>query len=146
VQQQLLSRSSHDIRPSGSPQDPLPFDLNPAEGLTESNVVEIALWNNGVFQENLSKLGFSRADLLQAGALSNPTLSMLFPWGPKQFEFTATFPLEALYLRPQRVRIAEIEAERVAEGLVQSGLDLIRDVSNCICRTSIGGGTSRVES
>lgn len=129
VEQQLQERSTHTIRDGSNPVEfSAPFGLNLEEELTESNVVEIALWNNAVFQENLSKLGFSRADLLQAGALANPTLSMLFPWGPKQFEFTATFPLEALYLRPKRVQIAEIDAERVAEGLVQGGLDLIRDV------------------
>lgn len=103
----------------------------------------LALWNNAPFQENLSKLGFSRADLLQAGLLANPTLSMLFPWGPKQFEFTATFPLEALYLRPKRVKLASLEAERTAESLLQSGSDLIRDVRFAF--TDVWLGQQRLE-
>lgn len=106
----------------------LPPGISLEDGLSESEAVAIALWNNAAFQENLSKLGLARGDLAQAGMLANPTLSMLFPVGPKQLEFTATAPLEALWLRPKRIVIAEIEAERVAQGLVQSGLDLARDV------------------
>lgn len=106
----------------------LPPGVSLDDGLSESEAVATALWNNATFQENLSKLGLARGDLAQAGMLANPTLSMLFPLGPKQLEFTATLPLEALWLRPKRIAIAEIEAERVAQGLVQSGLDLARDV------------------
>lgn len=106
----------------------LPPDLSLAAGLSEDTAVAIALWNNPAFQENLSRLGLSRGDLAQAGMLLNPTLSMLFPVGPKQLEFTATLPLEILWLRPKRIAIAQVEAERVAQGLVQSGLDLARDV------------------
>lgn len=122
----------------------LPPGLERGKALAEDEAVKIALWNNPVFQANLSRLGFSRADLLQAGALSNPNLSMLFPWGPKQFEFTATFPLEAIYLRPQRVRAARIEAERVAESLLQSGLDLIRDVRIAFTDLSLAQERSRL--
>jgi cobalt-zinc-cadmium efflux system outer membrane protein len=106
----------------------LPPGVSLEGGLSEDKAAAIALWNNAAFQENLSKLGFARADLAQAGQLSNPSLSMLFPWGPKQLEFAATFPLEAVWLRPRRVKIARLDTERVAEGLVQSGLDLVRDV------------------
>lgn len=106
----------------------LPPGISVDDGLSEREAVAIALWNNAAFQENLTKLGLARSDLAQAGMLANPTLSMLFPLGPKQFEFTATAPLEALWLRPKRIAIAEVEAERVAQGLVQSGLDLARDV------------------
>lgn len=97
-------------------------------GVSEDDAVAVALWNNAVFQENLSKLGLARGDLAQAGLLANPTFSMLFPLGPKQLEFVATIPLEGLWLRPRRMALAQIDAERVADGLVQSGLDLVRDV------------------
>ncbi len=106
----------------------LPPGISLEDGLSEREAVATALWNNTAFQENLSKLGLARGDLAQAGMLANPMLSMLFPLGPKQFEFTATAPLEALWLRSKRIAVAEIEAERVAQGLVQSGLDLARDV------------------
>ncbi|MEO7415177.1 MAG: TolC family protein [Opitutaceae bacterium] len=106
----------------------LPAGVSLDGGLDESNAVTVALWNNAAFQENVARLGLARADLAQAGMLANPTLSMLFPLGPKQLEFAATLPLEALWLRPKRQAIAEVEAERVAQGLVQTGLDLVRDV------------------
>ena len=88
----------------------------------------IALWNNPAFQTDLTRLGLARADLVQAGLLQNPFLSLLFPWGPKQVEATIAWPIEALWLRGKRTAIAELNAERVAQALVQSGLDLVRDV------------------
>ena len=60
--------------------------------------------------------------------MSNPTLTVLFPYGPKQLEYTAKLPLEVLWLRPRRVAVAKADAERVAKMLVQTGLNLVRDV------------------
>ena len=116
------------IRTDDSRTNQLPPGVDLADGLRENEAVAIALWNNAAFQENLSKLGLARGDLAQAGLLANPTFSVLFPLGPKQLEFVATFPLEALWLRPRRVAIARLDAQRVAEGLVQNGLDLVREV------------------
>lgn len=75
--------------------------------------------------------------------LPNPVFSVLFPLGPKQLEFTAKLPVEALWLRPRRIAVAQLDGERVAERLVQRGLDLVRDarvawtgavVANARCR------------
>ena len=98
------------------------------DGIDQDEAVSLALSNNPAFQDVLVDLGFSQADLIQAGLLTNPSFSILFPWGPKQLEFTATFPLEALWLRPRRVAVARLQADRAAETLVQQGLNLIRDV------------------
>jgi cobalt-zinc-cadmium efflux system outer membrane protein len=106
----------------------VPLDLNLEDGVSETEAVALALWNNATFNETLTELGFSRADLIQAGLLTNPSFSVLFPLGPKQLEFTATFPLEALWLRPKRVAAARLQADRVAQTLVQNGLNLVRDV------------------
>jgi cobalt-zinc-cadmium efflux system outer membrane protein len=106
----------------------VPGEVSFDDGLSEDEAVALALRNNAAFLEALADLGFSRADLVQAGLLTNPVLSVLFPLGPKQLEFTATFPVEALWLRPRRVQIAEVDVERVANRLVQAGLDLTRDV------------------
>lgn len=106
----------------------LPPGVTPDDGLTEDEAVTLALWNNSAFQEALADLGFKRADLIQAGLLPNPILSVLFPWGPKQLEMGLKLPLEALWLRPGRVAAAELDCERVSALLVQSGLDLVRDV------------------
>src|SRR4030095_114792 len=124
---EVLQRTGHSIRDEAATPDSLPPGVELSDGLEEREAVAIALWNNAAFQEALSKLGLARGDLAQAGLLSNPTFSILFPLGPKQLEFAATFPLAAVSLRPRRVAIAKLDAERVADGLLQNGLDLVRD-------------------
>jgi len=106
----------------------IPPGVDLADGLTEDEAVAIALWNNAAFQTDLTALGFARADLLEAGLLRNPLLTLLFPIGPKQMETTAIFPIEILWQRPRRVAAARLDLDRVAEGLVQNGLNLVRDV------------------
>lgn len=128
VSAELEQRAGHSLRADAVATNQLPSGLQVADGISEDEAVAIALWNNALFQESLSKLGIARADLVQAGLLSNPSFSILFPLGPKQLEFAATFPLEAVWLRPRRVALARTDAERVADGLIQNGLDLVRDV------------------
>ena len=125
---EFQQRSGQVIRVDSAATNQLPPDVELANGVTPDEAVATALWNNAAFQENLSKLGLARGDLAQAGLLSNPSFSILFPLGPKQIEFAATFPLEAVWLRPRRMAIAKLDAERIADGLIQNGLDLIRDV------------------
>ena len=71
----------------------LPPDVNLADGLTQEEAVAIALWNSPSFQATLADLGIARADLAEAGLLRNPILSLLFPLGPKQLEFTLQYPV-----------------------------------------------------
>lgn len=99
-----------------------------ADGLAIDEAVAMALWNNPDFQVALASLGLARADLIEAGLLRNPVFSLLFPWGPKQLEFTLTWPIDALWERPKRIQDARLNAEAVAEQLVASGLRVIADV------------------
>ena len=115
-------------RPADATGTALPPDVNLGDGLTQEEAVAIALWNNPEFQALLANLGFARADLVEAGLLQNPVLSLLFPWGPKQLEATLRWPLEALWQRPRRVAAARLAAESVAAGLEQDGLTLVSDV------------------
>jgi len=98
------------------------------DGLTEDEAVSIALWDNAAFQETLTDLGVTRGDLIQAGLLPNPEFVYFFGVTDKPFKYLLDFPLEALWLRPIRVKAAAREAERVSQRLTQAGLDLIRDV------------------
>ena len=128
VSADLEHRSGHTLTNAKPGEIVLPAFVSFDDGLSEDEAVTLALWNNAAFQETLADLGLSRADLVQAGMLPNPTLSMLFPVGAKPFELTAKYPLEAFWLRPRRVAAAKLDYERTAHRLVQSGLDLIRDV------------------
>jgi cobalt-zinc-cadmium efflux system outer membrane protein len=97
------------------------------DGLNEREAVAIALWNNPAFQESLSDLGVARADLVQAGLFRNPVLSLLLPWGPKQLEATARWPIDALWQRPARIAAARLGVEAIAERLVANGLNLVAE-------------------
>lgn len=126
---ELTQRGHAVVRTATAPaRAELPPGISLGSGLSEDDAVAIALWNNAAFQENLAKLGLARGDLAQAGILANPPLSLLFPVGTRQLELVAALPLEALWLRQKRIALAEQEADRVAKGLVQNGLDLARDV------------------
>ena len=106
----------------------LPDNVTLADGLTREEAVAIALWNNARFQADLAQLGLAKADLIQAGMITNPVFSYLFPWGPKQLEATLSLPIEVLWQRPYRVAMAKLNASQVAESLLQSGLDLVLEV------------------
>ena len=128
VSRSLRDRTGHDLSAgSTSRKFELPPNLSLADGLTEDEAVAIALWNNAQFQADLAELGLARADLIEAGLLRNPTLALLFPVGPKQLEAALNLPMEFLWQRPKRVAVAKLNAQQVAENLVQHGLDLARD-------------------
>ena len=80
------------------------------------------------FQVDLAQLGLTIADLEEAGMISNPALSLLFPIGPKQMEWTLSLPLELIWQRPHRIAFAELNAGKVAQDMVQHGLRLVKDV------------------
>ncbi len=95
------------------------------DGLSPDDAVALALWNNPGFQVALTDLGLARADLIEAGQLRNPILSLLFPWGPKQFEATLQLPIEAIWQRPKRVKAASLDADAVAARLMADGLGVM---------------------
>ncbi len=106
----------------------LPAGIQLERGLVEADAVALALWTSPAFQAALAELDLARADVERAGLLTNPVLSVLFPWGAKQLEFFAKLPVEALWLRHKRVEAAHRDYERVATLLVRDGLNLVRDV------------------
>jgi cobalt-zinc-cadmium efflux system outer membrane protein len=109
-------------------QEPLPPDANITDGLTQEEAVAIALWNSPSFLATLADLGIARADLAEAGLLRNPILSLLFPLGPKQLEFTLQYPFDALVQRPARVAAARLNVRAIGERLVWDALALVAQV------------------
>lgn len=106
----------------------LPEGVLLGDGLSEDEAVTVALSNNAQFQADLTALGFTNADLIEANMLPNPVFSLLFPVGPKLLEADLQMPIEALWQRPRRIAAAEISAQAISENLVEHGLGLIRDV------------------
>lgn len=98
------------------------------DGITEDEAVAIALYNNAAFQELMVDLGIARGDLIQAGLLPNPEFVYFWPMSEKPYKYLFDLPIEAIWLRPIRVKSAAREADRVVERLTQAGLDLMRDV------------------
>jgi cobalt-zinc-cadmium efflux system outer membrane protein len=131
----VRERTGHAMKPSDGP--PLPADVRLEDGLTSDEAVAIALWNSPSFQLTLADLGLARADLVDAGLLRNPVLSLLFPWGPKQFEWTLQFPFDALWQRPTRVAAARLNLDSVSQRLVWDALTLVADVRNAFADSII---------
>ena len=125
----LTQRVGHTLPSQTVPgQLTLPPGASLDHGISEDEAVAIALWNNAAFQELLVDLGLARGDLIQAGLLPNPEFVYFFHVPDKPFKYAFDFPIEALWLRPIRVRSALNEADRTADRLTQAGLDLMRDV------------------
>ncbi len=105
----------------------IPPGISLEQGLNEQSAVAIALWNNVAFQADLAQLGVSRAEVLQAGLIKNPNFSLLLPIGPKQVEAWLMWPISEILVRPHRLAVAKLNASRVADNLIQNGLNLARD-------------------
>ncbi|MFO0807596.1 MAG: TolC family protein [Gemmataceae bacterium] len=114
------------------------------DGITEDEAVAIALWNNAAFQELLVDLGIARGDLIQAGLLPNPEFVYYVPMSEKPYKYLFDFPIEAIWLRPIRIRSAAREAERVSERLTQAGLDLMRDVRQAYADVALANERVRI--
>ena len=113
VSEALELRTGHSLTNSKPGDTTIPAGVSLQDGLSEEEAVALALWNNAAFHEALTKLDFSRADLLQAGLLANPTLSILFPLG-RSLEFAATFPLKRSGCS-RACSLARLDAARVAD-------------------------------
>lgn len=122
----------------------LPYGIRLEDGLSEDGAILIALWNNAAFNELLADLGIARGDLIQAGLLPNPEFLYYFSAPDKPLRWLVDFPLEALWLRPIRVKAAGSESARVGQRLSQAGLDLIRDVRQAYADAVLARGRQRV--
>ena len=135
----LRQRTGATARVSGVTVPEIPPGIRVEDGLTADEAVAIALWNNAAFQVSASELGFARADLLDAGLLTNPVLSLLFPAGPKQLEATLRWPLEVLWERPRRMKMALLAADAAAQRLVQAVRLAHTDLALAMDRQQLAG-------
>jgi len=73
----VVRRTGVPPRPADAEGTALPPGVTLADGLTQDEAVAVALWDNPDFLMQLANLGFARADLVDAGLLQNPVLSLL---------------------------------------------------------------------
>ncbi|MDG1453865.1 MAG: TolC family protein [Methylophilaceae bacterium] len=100
---------------------------NELDYLTESAAVLQALERNPAFNSQLQTINLSRADIQQASQLANPDLFYAFGVANKAYRYAIDFPIEALWLRPIRMKQAEYKAKSVSYQMIQIGYNLIRD-------------------
>ena len=103
-------------------------NLNKKKTLSEPEAVFYALHNNATFMSLLAELKLAKADLYNAGLLPNPEFLFSFSASDKPYRYAIDFPIEALWLRPIKIRNMKKEADATAFRLTQSGLNLIKDV------------------
>lgn len=135
LEAEIRSRTAHGLR--HTPDAAVPPDIVLDDGVTADEAVAVGLWNSPSFELALSDLGIARAELVDAGLLRNPILSLLFPIGPKQLEWTLQFPAEVLWQRPRRVRAANLNLQSVGERLVSQALVLVADVRQAFADATI---------
>ncbi|RME40422.1 MAG: TolC family protein [Planctomycetota bacterium] len=102
------------------------------DGLTVEEAVQIAMLNNKRFQARVQEIGVARADLVQAGLLSNPSfgISPRFPEGGGRANLTLTMGQELadLWQIPLRRRLAEGALEEAVLRVARAANDLVFDV------------------
>lgn len=99
-----------------------------AGGLTVDEAVEVALLNNRAFQSAMYEIGISRARLVQAGLVSNPSLfvSLRFPEGGGRSNLTLSLAqqLVDLWQIPVRKRIAKLRLAQTMLTIARTAVEL----------------------
>lgn len=101
--------------------------------LTADSAIQIALLNNPKIQAIFEDLGVARADLVEAGLLSNPSFSLEVRYPhvkglQTNIEYLITSSLLDIFLIPLRTRLAETEFEQTKMKVSNEILNLAFDV------------------
>lgn len=110
-----------------------------AEGLSPDEAVSIALLNNKAFQAAFHEIGLSRADVVQSGLFSNPSLGLAvqFPEGGGRSKLTAGFAQQIadVWQIPVRKQVAQAQLEQVILSAADQALRLRADVKTAYYQT-----------
>lgn len=105
-----------------------------AGGLTVDEAVRVALLNNRGFQAIFETVGASRADVVQSGLLTNPSLSaaLQLPDAGGRPDYKIGFGQELvdLWQIPVRKKIAEAQLEQTVLTVVRQGITIAADVKS----------------
>lgn len=105
--------------------------------LSEHAAVMLALQHNPTFKAQLSELSLANADLQLAGQLTNPSLFYAFSAASKPYRYAIEFPLEALLLRPARIKQMQAQSKVTELQLMQTGFTLVRDTRSAYAHAVI---------
>ncbi len=118
--------------PAANPLSEREVDEFIAGGLTLDEAVQLALLNNRRLQAGFMGLGMARADVVQAGLLQNPSLSLslLFPAGGGQSRLGAGLAQSVMEIwrLPERQALAEAGMEQQVLALANQAAELVADV------------------
>lgn len=105
-----------------------------SDGLTVDEAVRLALLKSPALQSVFQEIGASRADLVQAGLLTNPSFSLLaqLPEGGGRAKLNMGLGQELvdLWQIPVRKKIAEAQLEQTVLRVVQQAVDLTADAKS----------------
>lgn len=103
-----------------------------ADGLTIDEAVTLAMLNNRRFQAAFHEIGVSRAELVQSGLFSNPSVSFVGKLpaggGRSNLEIGLAQELADLWQIPIRKKIARAELEAAILDVAQRAIDLNSEV------------------
>jgi len=105
------------------------------DGVTQEEAVRIALMNNRDLQAKFEFLGIARADVVQAGLFSNPSIGALFEFPTKGAfgvgpDLNLLFSLSDLWNVPIRQEIASFDAQRVTLQVIEEILKTAAEARN----------------
>ena len=104
------------------------------DGLTVDEAVRLALLNSPTLQSVFEEIGTSRADVVQAGLLTNPSFSLVaqLPEGGGRAKLNMGVGQELvdLWQIPVRKTIAEAQLEQTLLKVVQQAVDLTADAKS----------------
>ena len=109
-----------------------------AGGLTRQRAVAIALVNNRALRETYDELGVSQAEMVEAGLLENPTLSLDvgFPLsgsgGIAEFDVSLVQNFLNLFVLPARKRIAAEQFDADVKRVAHEALGVATEVSQAL--------------
>lgn len=105
----------------------------PAGGeLPEDAAINLALANNRALRADLAVIGQAKAELVQAGLLPNPTLSIMFGFpeagGLANLAFGLSQDLAALWLIPAEKKVAQAALEQRVLSVADGAVALVAEV------------------
>jgi len=103
-----------------------------ADGLSRQDAVQVALLNSPELQADFEELGVARANLVQAGLFTNPSLSVFigFPINLADSSVGLTALLSDLWTVPAREKIFSSRAEGTVQRVAAAVVDTAADTSD----------------